>query len=130
MSRSVKPTNEGEGISWRRALTLLQVLALSILFLPAPPSLAGDQDVISDRVTIKSKGDGGIVIDGRRYLVTDSTSIKDVSGKIITLCDLRVPSEAVVKYRIAEDGMPVCISIENKRLLEGATSLVIVDDPG
>ena len=90
----------------------------------------GDQPTISETVTIESKGDGGIIIAERRYVVMESTTILDVSGKAISLCDLRVPSEAVVEYRLRKDQDPVCVKIENKRLLEGATSLVIVDDPG
>ena len=90
----------------------------------------GDQTTISERVTIESKGDGGIVIAERRYEVKESTTILDISGKTIPLCDLRVPSEAVVEYRLRKDQDPVCVKIENKRLLEGATSLVIADDPG
>ena len=90
----------------------------------------GDQTIISERVTIESKGDGGIVIAERRYEVKESTIILDISGKTIPLCDLRVPSEAVVEYRLRKDQDPVCVKIENKRLLEGATSLVIADDPG
>jgi hypothetical protein len=90
----------------------------------------GDQTTISETVTIESKGDGGIIIAERRYVVMKSTTILDISGKAISLCDLRVPSEALVEYRLRKDQDPVCVRIENKRLLEGATSLVIVDDPG
>jgi len=91
---------------------------------------SGDQATVSETVTIESKGDGGIIIAKRRYVVMDSTTILDISGKAISLCELKVPSEAVVEYRLREDQDPVCIKIENKRLLEGATSLVIADDPG
>ena len=87
-----------------------------------------DQTTISETVIIESKGDSGIVIAERRYVVKESTTILDVSGKAISLCDLRVPSEAVVEYRLGKDQDPVCVKIENKRLLEGATSLVIVGD--
>lgn len=89
-----------------------------------------DQTTISETVTIESKSDGGIVIAERRYAVLKSTVILDISGKTIPLCDLRVPSEAAVEYRLRKDQDPVCVKIENKRLLEGATSLVIADDPG
>ena len=89
-----------------------------------------DQTTISETVTIESKGDGGITIAERRYAVMKSTVILDISGKTIPLCDLRVPSEALVEYRLGKDQGPVCVRIENKRLLEGATSLVIADDPG
>ena len=90
----------------------------------------GDRTTISETVTIDSKGDGGIVIAERRYAVLKSTVILDISGKAIPLCDLKVPSEALVEYRLINDQDSVCVRIENKRLLEGATSLVIVDDPG
>ena len=90
----------------------------------------GDRTTISETVTIDSKGDGGIVIAERRYAVLKSTVILDISGKAIPLCDLKVPSEALVEYRLRNDQNSVCVRIENKRLLEGATSLVIVDDSG
>ena len=89
-----------------------------------------DQTTISETVIIESKGDGGIVIAERRYAVMKSATILDISGKTIPLCDLRVPSEALVEYRLRKNQGPVCVRIENKRLLEGATSLEIVDDPG
>jgi len=108
------------------------LLLFPCLHLPLLLCAEARQDLgeVSNRVVIKSKGDGGIIIDGRQYLVLKSTTILDVSGKEITLCDLKVPSEAVVEYRVGEDLVPVCIRIENKRLLQGATSLVIADDPG
>ena len=89
----------------------------------------GDQTIVSETVTIESKGDGGIIIAERRYVVMKSTTILDMSGKAISLCDLKVPSEAVVEYRLRENQDSVCVKILNKRLLEGATSLVIVGDP-
>ena len=89
-----------------------------------------DQTTISETVTIDSKGDGGIIIAERRYAVIESTTILDISGNAISLCDLRVPSEALVEYRLRKNQDSVCVKIENKRLLEGATSLVIADDPG
>ncbi len=100
--------------------------ALSVCLAETP----GDQTIVSETITIESKGDGGIIIAERRYAVMESTTILDVSGKAISLCDLQVPSEAVIEYRLRKDQDPVCIKIENKRLLEGATSLVIVGDPG
>lgn len=107
-------------------LAFFPLQGCSAIFAETP----GDQTTISETVTIESKGDGGIIIAERRYAVMESTTILDVSGKAISLCDLRVPSEAVVEYRLRKDQDPVCVKIENKRLLEGATSLVIADDPG
>ena len=98
----------------------------SVIFAETP----GDQRTISETVIIESKDDGGIIIAERRYVVMKSTTILDISGNAISLCDLRVPSEASVEYRLRKDQDPVCVKIENKRLLEGATSLVIADDPG
>ena len=106
-------------------LTFFSLQALSVCLAETPE----DQTTVSETVTIESKGDGGIVIAERRYAVMESTTILDMSGKVISLCDLKVPSEALVEYRLREDQDPVCIKIENKRLLEGATSLVIVGDP-
>jgi len=107
-------------------LAFFSLQGCSAIFAETP----GDQTTISETVTIESKGDGGIVIAERRYEVKESTTILDISGKTIPLCDLRVPSEAVVEYRLRKDQDPVCVKIENRRLLEGATSLVIADDPG
>ncbi len=106
-------------------LTFFSLQALSVCLAETPE----DQTTVSETVTIESKGDGGIIIAERRYAVMESTTILDMSGKVISLCDLKVPSEAVVEYRLREDQDPVCVKIENKRLLEGATSLVIVGDP-
>ena len=106
-------------------LTFFSLQAFSVCLAETPE----DQTTLSETVTIESKGDGGIIIAERRYAVVESTTILDVSGKVISLCDLKVPSEAVVEYRLIEDQDPVCVKIENKRLLEGATSLVIVGDP-
>ena len=88
------------------------------------------QTVVSGTVTIKSKGDGRVVIDGQRYVVKESTTIIDVNGKKISLCDLPVPCEAVVECRKGESQDPVCLKIETKRLLKGASTMVIADDPG
>ena len=107
-------------------MTFFSLQVLSVCLAETPE----DQTTISETVTIESKGGGGIIIAERRYVVMKSTTILDISGKTISLCDLRVPSEAMVEYRLRKDQDPVCIKIENKRLLEGATSLVIVDDPG
>ena len=107
-------------------LAFFSLQGCSVIFTETP----GDQTTISETVTIESKGDGGIIIAERRYAVLKSTTILDISGKAIPLCDLRVPSEALVEYRLRKDQGPVCVRIENKRLLEGATSLVIADDPG
>ena len=81
-------------------------------------------------VDIEKKGDSRIIINGNRYLVDKSTIIIDVDGKNITLCDLAVPCEAVVEYRSRENQEPVCLKIETKRLLKGASAMVIEDDSG
>jgi len=107
-------------------LVFFSMQALSVCLAETPEN----QTIVSETVTIESKGDGGIIIAERRYEVKESTTILDVSGKAISLCDLRVPSEALVEYRLRKDQDPVCVKIDNKRLLEGATSLVIADDPG
>ncbi len=107
-------------------LTFFSLQALSVCLAETP----GDQTIISETVIIESKGDAGIVIAERRYAVLKSTVILDISGKTIPLCDLKVPSEALVEYRLVKDQGPVCVRIENKRLLQGATSLVIADDDG
>ncbi len=69
---------------------------------------------------IKDKGDDGIIVDGRRYRVTESTIILDLLGKEIPLCDLPVPCEALVEYQRIDGLDPVCLRIEMRRLLEGS----------
>ena len=89
-----------------------------------------DQTIVSKNVTIKSKGNGGIVFAEQHYKVGKSAEILDADGNTISLCDLQVPCEAVVEYQLIESQEPVCLRIETKRVLEGASSVVIVDDPG
>jgi hypothetical protein len=67
---------------------------------------------------IKDKGDYGVLIDGRQYGITESTIILDLMGKDIPLCDLPIPCEALVEFRITEVKNPVLLRIEVKRLLE------------
>ena len=76
------------------------------------------KDEIFESTLIKDKGDYGVLIDGRRYRVTESTIIFDILGKKIPLCDLPIPCEALVEYRVVEEQNPICLRIEVKRLLE------------
>ena len=107
---------------------------MSIFFLSAYSACfaqnPGDRTSISKTVTIESKGDSRIVFAEQHYKIGKSTTILDVDGKRISLCDLMVPCEAVVEYQLIENQEPVCLKIETKRVLEGASSVVIVDDPG
>ena len=73
---------------------------------------------ILEPALIKSKGDNGVIIDGRRYEISESTIILDLLGKEILLCDLPIPCEALVEYRMITERDPVCVRIEVKRLLE------------
>ena len=74
---------------------------------------------MSASVTIESKGDGGIIINGRKFRVTETTRIFDLLGKPIPICDLPVPSEAVVEY-IEDNGDPECLKIEVTRFLQNS----------
>ncbi|MCP4579486.1 MAG: hypothetical protein GY846_24705 [Deltaproteobacteria bacterium] len=76
------------------------------------------KDEIFESTLIKDKGDYGVRIDGRQYRVTESTIILDLLGKKIPLCDLPVPCEALVEYRVIEGQNSICLRIEVKRLLE------------
>ncbi len=116
-----------------KRLTLIFFL-VSVFFLSAYSACfaqdPGDQTVVSKTVTIKSKGDGGIVIGGQHYRVGKSTTILDVDGNSISLCDLLVPCEAVVEYRLMENQESVCLRIKTKRVLDGAVRVGRVDDRG
>ena len=122
-----------------RSLFFARLLAL-VVFLLAISVLSGysacfaqnpvDQTIVSKTVTIKSKGDGGIIIDGQHYKTDKSATILDVDGNKITLCDMPVPCEAVVEYQLIENQAPVCLRIETKKVLEATGNFVIVDDPG
>jgi len=116
-------------VPWTRFLFLWVVFFLS----GCGSSLAqdpGEETVISSPVTIEGKGDGGIVIAGQRYGVGESTAILDASGNRISLCDLLLPSEAEVEYRLEENLEPLCLRIEIIRVLKAPTNFVITDDPG
>ena len=95
------------------------VLFIFFLFPATPLCFAGSQadNAVSASVVIESKGDGGIKIGGRKFQVTDGTQIFDLLGKSIPICDLPVPSEAVVEYIEVDDNAPECLKIEVVRLL-------------
>jgi hypothetical protein len=102
---------------------VLPLVFLLIIF--GSPALALCMDENTEEKTemfksalIKDKGDNGVSIDGRRYRVTESTIILDLLGKKIPLCDLPVPCEALVEYRMIAEQDPVCLRIEMRRLLE------------
>lgn len=90
----------------------------------------GEEAVLSSPVTIEGKGDGGIVIGGQRYRVGESTAILDATGNRISLCDLSLPCEAEVEYRLTENHEPLCLRIETIRVLKAPPNFVIADDPG
>ena len=93
-----------------------------VLFMTAPFCFAGEQsdDAVSSSVVIESKGDGGVMIGGRKFVVTEATSIFDLLGKTIPICDLPVPVEAIVEYISEGDQDPECLKIEVTRLLENS----------
>ena len=76
------------------------------------------QSEIFESALIKSKGDNGVTIDSRRYGISESTIILDLLDKKIPLCDLPIPCEALVEYRMIAGQDPFCLRIEVKRLLE------------
>ncbi|MCG6881575.1 MAG: hypothetical protein LJE96_20830 [Deltaproteobacteria bacterium] len=67
---------------------------------------------------IKDKGDYGVLINGHRYRVTESTLIFDLMGKEIPLCDLPVPCKALVEVQKTKGMEPEVLRIEMRRLLE------------
>jgi len=77
-----------------------------------------DKSETIEPALIKDKGDDGILIDNRRYRITESTIILDLLGKEIPLCDLPVPCEALVEYKKIKGLDPICLRIEMRRLLE------------
>ncbi|HIJ21003.1 MAG TPA: hypothetical protein HPP58_08145 [Deltaproteobacteria bacterium] len=97
-------------------------LLVTVLFLTASFCFADSQgdNIVSSSVVIESKGDGGIKIGGRKFLVTEATRIFDLLGKSIPICDLPVPSEAVVEYIAVDDKEPECLKIEVTRLLRNS----------
>ena len=91
-----------------------------VLLMLTPLCFGGGQsdDAVSSSVVIDSKEDGGIVIGGRKFVVTEATRIFDLLGKVIPICDLPVPVEAMVEYISGGDQDPECLKIEVTRLLE------------
>ena len=99
---------------------VFRLVLFTVFLFPATPfCFAGSQadNVVSASGVIESKGDGGIKIGGRKFLVTEATRIFDLLGKSIPICDLPVPSEAVVEYIDKDDKPPECLKIEVTRLL-------------
>jgi len=111
------------------------VILPAVLFSPTPSHTAsthetGDEGIASKIVVINGKGDGGIVADGQRYRVGESTVILDTEGNGISLCDLPLPCEADVEYRLTDEPEPFCLRIQTLRVLQAAHHFVIIDDPG
>lgn len=98
------------------------LFAMIVLFMMVPFCFGGDQsaDAVSSSVVIESKGDGGIMIGGKKIIVTEATRIFDLLGKAIPICDLPVPVEAMVEYISGGDQDPECLKIEVTRLLENS----------
>jgi hypothetical protein len=97
------------------------------------PSFAqdpGKKTATSGPVTIEGKDEGGIVVAGQRYRVEKLTVILDATGNAISLCDLPLPCEAKVEYRLTENHEPLCLRIEIVRVLKAPPDFVIADDPG
>ena len=108
-------------------------LISAVILSGLPANLAASpeaQNVLSKAVTIETKDGKAIMIAGQRHEVTESTIILDLNGQGLSLCDLPVPCEAEVDYRLRKNQDPICVSIKIRRVPEGATSLIIVDDPG
>jgi hypothetical protein len=102
---------------------LIQWVFLLIIFGWSTPVLCVERNTeeiseIIEPALIKSKGDNGVTINSRRYGISKSTIILDLMGKEIPLCDLPIPCEALVEYRMIAGQDPVCLRIEVKRLLE------------
>ena len=96
---------------------------LIIILGSASPALCVDRNTetmseIIAPATIKDKGNYGVLINSRQYGVSESTIIFDLMGKEIPLCDLPIPCEALVEYRMVAGQAPVCLRIEVRRLLE------------
>lgn len=101
------------------------IFAFLILAAPALTSGAegGFQETggTLESAVIKQKGEDGLVINGKRCLLSQTLIILDIMGKEIPLCDLPVPCEATVEYDWPSGDDPVCIRVEVTRLLEGDT---------
>jgi hypothetical protein len=104
----------------RRIFLWLALLILLLLLLFNPAVGFGDAAhkglVRNAIVEIRGKTSDSILVGERHFLMTPSTTIRDVNGKEIPLIDLRVPCEALLKYRLIMDEDPVSLQVTVKRL--------------
>lgn len=82
---------------------------------PSPTGL-----IRSALMTIEGKSDDAVISGERRFVVTETTTIVDVTGKRIELSDFPVPCEVEVKYELKMDQDPLCLRIKITSLPEGS----------
>jgi hypothetical protein len=96
----------------------LLILLLVLLFNPAVGfgETAQKGIVRTGIVKIRGKTSNTIIVGERHFLVSESTSIRDINGKEIPLIDLRVPCQAELKYLLIVDKNPVSLQVTVKEL--------------
>ena len=101
----------------------LLVLLLVLLFNPAVGfgETAQEGLVRTGIVEIHGKTSNTIIVGERHFLVSQSTTIRDINGKEIPLIDLRVPCEAELQYRLIVDKDPESLQVTVKRLFPHST---------
>lgn len=100
------------------------IVMMILLLLQPAIGLAGSTSkgpTISDTLDITGKSNHAVIVLERNFVVSESTSIFDKSGKEIGLDDLAVPCTAEIEYQLRMDQDPLCITIRVKKLLSGAT---------
>lgn len=99
-------------------ILLVTCLLFAATALAQSPSSTGL--VRSGSMTIEGKSNDAIISGERRFVVTETTAIVDVTGKRIELSDLPVPCEVEVKYELKMDQDPLCLRIKVTSLPEGS----------
>jgi hypothetical protein len=102
-------------------LVLLFLLG-SLLLQPLSHAAADAPEITrSAVVTITGKTSDAVMVSERSFPVTDATVLFDEKKQRISLDDLPVPCSAQVRYQLRMDKSPLCLEIQVKKKMKGAT---------
>ena len=109
----------------RRIFLWLALLILLLVLLFNPAVGFGDDAqkgiVRNAIVEIRGKTSNTILVGERHFVVSESTTIRDIDGKEIPLIDLRVPCLAELKYLLVVDKNPLSLQVTVKELFLHST---------
>ena len=71
-------------------------------------------DTYTETMIIADKSDNFVVVNERKFILTESTKILDAQGNKMNIVNIVVPCKAEILYQLKTDEDPVCIKITVK----------------